>query len=173
MSFQTYIAFFLWFRQKETFWTGVPFSMYTQWMGTGAFKLQRDFNNSSLSIPLRSRDFYHTCYCLSGLSIAQHFGNQDLHNELILGRDDNRLVGNTECTVLYTNIKIIVLMWLERSPIFPLRHLLIQFTTSVRRRSPERLNISTSCRSQFSQELRMIRTSHRLSFLLKICEKLS
>lgn len=40
----------------------------------------------------RSRDFYHTCYCLSGLSIAQHFGNMDLHHELILGKEDNRLV---------------------------------------------------------------------------------
>ncbi|XDV42229.1 hypothetical protein PO909_010936 [Leuciscus waleckii] len=44
-----------------------------------------------LDKPGKSRDFYHTCYCLSGLSIAQHFGNKDLHNELILGRDENRL----------------------------------------------------------------------------------
>lgn len=41
---------------------------------------------------LRSRDFYHTCYCLSGLSIAQHFGNMDLHDEMILGSEENRLV---------------------------------------------------------------------------------
>lgn len=40
----------------------------------------------------RSRDFYHTCYCLSGLSIAQHFGNTDLHHEIILGMEENRLV---------------------------------------------------------------------------------
>lgn len=45
---------------------------------------------------LRSRDFYHTCYCLSGLSIAQHFGNKDLHHELVLGRDENRLVRISE-----------------------------------------------------------------------------
>ncbi|KAK3517040.1 hypothetical protein QTP70_033842 [Hemibagrus guttatus] len=44
-----------------------------------------------LDKPGKSRDFYHTCYCLSGLSIAQHFGNKDLHRELILGRDENRL----------------------------------------------------------------------------------
>uniref|UniRef100_A0A673CLR2 Protein farnesyltransferase subunit beta n=1 Tax=Sphaeramia orbicularis TaxID=375764 RepID=A0A673CLR2_9TELE len=44
-----------------------------------------------LDKPGKSRDFYHTCYCLSGLSIAQHFGNMDLHHELILGKDDNRL----------------------------------------------------------------------------------
>ncbi|KAF0023715.1 hypothetical protein F2P81_024345 [Scophthalmus maximus] len=37
------------------------------------------------------KDFYHTCYCLSGLSIAQHFGNMDLHHELILGKEENRL----------------------------------------------------------------------------------
>ncbi|KAG7283042.1 hypothetical protein CRUP_012935, partial [Coryphaenoides rupestris] len=41
--------------------------------------------------PGKSRDFYHTCYCLSGLSIAQHFGNMDLHHELILGKQENRL----------------------------------------------------------------------------------
>lgn len=40
----------------------------------------------------RARDFYHTCYCLSGLSVAQHFGNLESHHELILGREENRLV---------------------------------------------------------------------------------
>ncbi|KAM9798233.1 protein farnesyltransferase subunit beta [Neosynchiropus ocellatus] len=44
-----------------------------------------------LDKPSKSRDFYHTCYCLSGLSVAQHFGNSDLHHETILGRDENRL----------------------------------------------------------------------------------
>uniref|UniRef100_A0A3B3Z849 Prenyltransferase alpha-alpha toroid domain-containing protein n=1 Tax=Periophthalmus magnuspinnatus TaxID=409849 RepID=A0A3B3Z849_9GOBI len=42
--------------------------------------------------PGKARDFYHTCYCLSGLSIAQHFGNLLSHHELILGKEDNRLV---------------------------------------------------------------------------------
>lgn len=46
----------------------------------------------SCGLVFRSRDFYHTCYCLSGLSIAQHFGNMDLHHELILGKEENRLV---------------------------------------------------------------------------------
>ncbi|XP_036398354.1 protein farnesyltransferase subunit beta-like [Megalops cyprinoides] len=45
-----------------------------------------------LDKPGKSRDFYHTCYCLSGLAIAQHFGSRDLHHELILGKDENRLV---------------------------------------------------------------------------------
>ncbi|XP_045551511.1 protein farnesyltransferase subunit beta [Salmo salar] len=44
-----------------------------------------------LDKPGKSRDFYHTCYCLSGLSVAQHFGNMDLHHELIVGREENRL----------------------------------------------------------------------------------
>ncbi|KAM4600617.1 protein farnesyltransferase subunit beta isoform 2-T2 [Polymixia lowei] len=44
-----------------------------------------------LDKPGKSRDFYHTCYCLSGLSIAQHFGNVDLHHELVLGKEENRL----------------------------------------------------------------------------------
>ncbi|TSR99406.1 Protein farnesyltransferase subunit beta [Bagarius yarrelli] len=42
-------------------------------------------------VPPGSQDFYHTCYCLSGLSVAQHFGNKDLHHELIIGKDENRL----------------------------------------------------------------------------------
>lgn len=44
-----------------------------------------------LDKPGKARDFYHTCYCLSGLSIAQHFGNLRTHHELILGKEDNRL----------------------------------------------------------------------------------
>ncbi len=28
--------------------------------------------NSNYSVTHRMRDFYHTCYCLSGLSVAQH-----------------------------------------------------------------------------------------------------
>uniref|UniRef100_A0A669QDF1 Protein farnesyltransferase subunit beta n=1 Tax=Phasianus colchicus TaxID=9054 RepID=A0A669QDF1_PHACC len=44
-----------------------------------------------LDKPGKSRDFYHTCYCLSGLAIAQHFGSGDLHHELVLGIPENRL----------------------------------------------------------------------------------
>ncbi|XP_048830448.1 protein farnesyltransferase subunit beta [Brienomyrus brachyistius] len=44
-----------------------------------------------LDKPGKSRDFYHTCYCLSGLSVAQHFGGRDVHLELVIGKDDNRL----------------------------------------------------------------------------------
>ncbi|KFV66983.1 Protein farnesyltransferase subunit beta, partial [Dryobates pubescens] len=44
-----------------------------------------------LDKPGKSRDFYHTCYCLSGLSLAQHFGSGDLHHELVLGGPENRL----------------------------------------------------------------------------------
>ncbi|XP_009472273.1 PREDICTED: uncharacterized protein LOC104020564 [Nipponia nippon] len=44
-----------------------------------------------LDKPGKSRDFYHTCYCLSGLAIAQHFGSGDLHHEVILGVPENRL----------------------------------------------------------------------------------
>ncbi|KAL2082768.1 hypothetical protein ACEWY4_022586 [Coilia grayii] len=44
-----------------------------------------------LDKPGKSRDFYHTCYCLSGLSVAQHFGNRDLHHELVLGCEENKL----------------------------------------------------------------------------------
>ncbi|XP_017589235.1 PREDICTED: protein farnesyltransferase subunit beta [Corvus brachyrhynchos] len=44
-----------------------------------------------LDKPGKSRDFYHTCYCLSGLAIAQHFGSGDLHNEVVLGIPENCL----------------------------------------------------------------------------------
>ncbi|XP_010173243.1 protein farnesyltransferase subunit beta-like, partial [Antrostomus carolinensis] len=44
-----------------------------------------------LDKPGKSRDFYHTCYCLSGLAIAQHFGSGDLHHEVVLGVPENRL----------------------------------------------------------------------------------
>uniref|UniRef100_A0A3P9P0F1 Protein farnesyltransferase subunit beta n=1 Tax=Poecilia reticulata TaxID=8081 RepID=A0A3P9P0F1_POERE len=44
-----------------------------------------------LDKPGKSRDFYHTCYCLSGLSVAQHFGNVEHYYEVILGTEENRL----------------------------------------------------------------------------------
>ncbi|XP_026706127.1 protein farnesyltransferase subunit beta-like [Athene cunicularia] len=44
-----------------------------------------------LDKPGKSRDFYHTCYCLSGLAIAQHFGSGELHQEAVLGAPENRL----------------------------------------------------------------------------------
>ncbi|XP_078089523.1 protein farnesyltransferase subunit beta [Mustelus asterias] len=44
-----------------------------------------------LDKPGKSRDFYHTCYCLSGLSVAQHFGGGDLLHEVIVGDENNRL----------------------------------------------------------------------------------
>ncbi|XP_071801144.1 protein farnesyltransferase subunit beta-like [Asterias amurensis] len=41
--------------------------------------------------PGKARDFYHTCYCLSGLSVAQHFAAGKLANKLILGPPENEL----------------------------------------------------------------------------------
>lgn len=53
-----------------------------------------DPQHPNMPFPIaRSRDFYHTCYCLSGLAIAQHFGSGDLHHEVVLGAPENRLVG--------------------------------------------------------------------------------
>ncbi|KAM4664528.1 protein farnesyltransferase subunit beta-like [Discoglossus pictus] len=48
-------------------------------------------NGGLLDKPGKSRDFYHTCYCLSGLSIAQHYGSGDMLHEIILGVQENRL----------------------------------------------------------------------------------
>lgn len=56
----------------------------------------RDRVVSELSIcPCRSRDFYHTCYCLSGLSIAQHFGSGAMLHDVVMGVPENVLVGST------------------------------------------------------------------------------
>ncbi|XP_052768995.1 protein farnesyltransferase subunit beta-like isoform X2 [Mya arenaria] len=39
--------------------------------------------------PGRARDYYHTCYCLSGLSIAQHFAGGKLSHVLNIGHENN------------------------------------------------------------------------------------
>lgn len=44
------------------------------------------------ALSCRSRDFYHTCYCLSGLSIAQHFGSGAMLHDVVLGVPENALV---------------------------------------------------------------------------------
>ncbi|MEE6492844.1 hypothetical protein FKM82_016650 [Ascaphus truei] len=48
-------------------------------------------NGGLLDKPGKARDFYHTCYCLSGLSIAQHYGSGDILHEVVLGVPENRL----------------------------------------------------------------------------------
>ncbi|XP_003472561.1 protein farnesyltransferase subunit beta isoform X1 [Cavia porcellus] len=44
-----------------------------------------------LDKPGKSRDFYHTCYCLSGLSIAQHFGSGAMLHDVVVGVPENAL----------------------------------------------------------------------------------
>lgn len=41
--------------------------------------------------PGKSRDFYHTCYCLSGLSVAQHFVNKYQTKLTLVGGEENVL----------------------------------------------------------------------------------
>jgi protein farnesyltransferase subunit beta len=41
--------------------------------------------------PGKARDFYHTCYCLSGLSVAQHFILKHQMKTKAVGGDDNIL----------------------------------------------------------------------------------
>lgn len=53
----------------------------------------------------RSRDFYHTCYCLSGLSVAQHFGSGDFLHDVVLGVPENRLVS---CALVELNVWVYV-----------------------------------------------------------------
>ena len=40
----------------------------------------------------RNRDFYHTCYALSGLSIAQNFHLGRQHHPRGVGHQENQLV---------------------------------------------------------------------------------
>lgn len=47
----------------------------------------------------RARDHYHTCYCLSGLSVAQHFLGGLLSNDIVIGNPQNRLVSFGGCWV--------------------------------------------------------------------------
>ncbi|XP_046859213.1 protein farnesyltransferase subunit beta-like [Xenia sp. Carnegie-2017] len=41
--------------------------------------------------PGKVRDFYHTCYCLSGLSVAQNFHEMNKENVKVIGRNENLL----------------------------------------------------------------------------------
>ena len=43
---------------------------------------------------LRTKDFYHTCYCLSGLSVAQHFADGKHTCTRVIGNKEvNEVVG--------------------------------------------------------------------------------
>lgn len=59
-------------------------------MGWGLWEQRSTCSESPC--PCRSRDFYHTCYCLSGLSIAQHFGSGAMLHDVVLGMPENALV---------------------------------------------------------------------------------
>jgi len=55
----------------------------------------QDLRGGLIDKPGKSRDFYHTCYTLSGLAVAQHFSSSNnLNNELlsVLGDPKNLLV---------------------------------------------------------------------------------
>ncbi|XP_005106363.1 protein farnesyltransferase subunit beta [Aplysia californica] len=41
--------------------------------------------------PGKPRDHYHTCYCLSGLSVAQHFVGGSLTQDVVIGNPQNKL----------------------------------------------------------------------------------
>ncbi|KAK3870824.1 hypothetical protein Pcinc_024012 [Petrolisthes cinctipes] len=42
--------------------------------------------------PGKASDFYHTCYTLSGMSVAQHFTSTARHRTLVTGPKDNELI---------------------------------------------------------------------------------
>ncbi|XP_014672537.1 PREDICTED: protein farnesyltransferase subunit beta-like [Priapulus caudatus] len=41
--------------------------------------------------PGKTRDFYHTCYCLSGLSVAQHYTSHNYNSRHVVGNRINEL----------------------------------------------------------------------------------
>lgn len=49
--------------------------------------------NGIINFFFRSRDYYHTCYCLSGLAIAEHFIGDGVQNVEVAGDKKNILVG--------------------------------------------------------------------------------
>eukprot|EP00112_Aurelia_sp_Birch-Aquarium-sp1_P017910 Seg420.7 transcript_id=Seg420.7/GoldUCD/mRNA.D3Y31 product="Protein farnesyltransferase subunit beta" protein_id=Seg420.7/GoldUCD/D3Y31 len=51
----------------------------------------QNFTGGLIDKPGKSRDFYHTCYCLSGLSIAQNFIGDNISNTKIVGPKKNLL----------------------------------------------------------------------------------
>lgn len=40
----------------------------------------------------RGKDYYHTCYALSGLSVAQHFASGQIGKVKVVGTEDNEVV---------------------------------------------------------------------------------
>jgi len=51
----------------------------------------------------RTKDFYHTCYCLSGLSVAQHFADGKHTCTRVIGNSEiNEVVG------LFFNLAILL-----------------------------------------------------------------
>ena len=60
----------------------------------------------------RSRDFYHTCYCLSGLSVCQHFPTEASHGDTTNHSDDEDTVILVICLLnlccLYIPVTIVL-----------------------------------------------------------------
>lgn len=52
--------------------------------------------------PEKSKDFYHTCYALSGLSSSQH--NRPSHSPTLVGNPKNLLVKNLTCSFLIVDV---------------------------------------------------------------------
>ena len=49
---------------------------------------------------VRSRDFYHTCYCLSGLSLSQHCVSKTIN---ITRSNADIIVSSTSCIIMFYN----------------------------------------------------------------------
>jgi protein farnesyltransferase subunit beta len=55
----------------------------------------QDENGGLRDKPSKGRDFYHSCYCLSGLSIAQHYGSK--HKSSMDNEEETRIHRTHPC----------------------------------------------------------------------------
>ena len=72
----------------------MPFSASLYIMLTHSFlrACTQDPRGGLVDKPGKSRDFYHTCYALSGLSVAQHSPGEEEEEPILVGGEVNLLV---------------------------------------------------------------------------------
>jgi len=106
-----------------SFWQGSAMAVLDTWNGQGSdlcfdrSRLERyillcaqDVNGGLRDKPSKPRDFYHSCYNLSGLSLAQHSCKSFSHDtEPIYGDATTNLIGETD-PVLNIRVKTVEVM---------------------------------------------------------------
>ena len=92
-------------------------------------KYDRTASESKFTMPkiylcaFRHRDYYHTCYCLSGLSVAQHVHEGNISKKNVIGVAENELVRSTLRVVVWHHFSVSFVSSVYRKR-------LIQYSTS-------------------------------------------